>query len=215
MALSFILGGLVVLLTGGVLAQGPSAIILQPGEHVEVWCATVGPTLTPTQTPTPPTITFTPTPTATATATATITPSPTITPTPTQTITPSPSPTRTPTATGTVTPTPTLTRTPIPAPLLEVWFQPLDFGDVQVGTEKVARDYIKALTEFVWIETVQVSNELTLKSPVPPFSVGTYYWKAVDIAWEPQTTGSFQGTVQFIAGGRVVGVIEVVGNAVP
>lgn len=134
--------------------------------------------------------TFTPTATATATATATLTP----------TLGPSP--------------TPTATRTPIPSPLIEVWFQPLDFGDVPVGTEGVGRNYIKAIEESVWVEEVQVSDELTLKSPVPPFSIEKHYWKTVDIAWTPQTVGSFQGTVEFWAGGRVVGVINVVGNGV-
>lgn len=206
MILGFTLGALVVLVTTVVIAQGPGPITLQPGEQVVVICATAGPTFTPTATATA---------TATATMTVTPSPSPTITATPTETVTPSPSPTPTATATRTLTPTPTVTRTPIPSPLIEVWFQPLDLGDVHVGTKKVGRDYIKAISGSVWVEAVQVSSELTLESPVPPFSVESHYWKAVDIAWQPQTAGLFQGTVEFWAGGRVVGVIEVVGNAVP
>jgi hypothetical protein len=136
------------------------------------------------------------TPTATATATATTTPTPTAT------------------ATGTVIPTPTVTRTPRP-PLLEVWFQPLDFGDVQVGAGQVKRNYIKALSGSVWVETVQVSDQLTLYYPAPPFEVKTDRWKTVDIGWAPQTTGPFEGTVEFWAAGQVVGEIRVVGNGIP
>jgi hypothetical protein len=204
MTIGFALGALLVLVTTAVIAQIPT-VTLQPGEQVVVECVPAGPT-------------FTPTATATATATATTTPTPsrtpTITLTPTGTVTPSPSPTPTATATGTVIPTPTITRTPIPSPLLDVWFQPLDFGDVQVGTEKVARNYIQAHDTFVWVEAVQVSAELTLVEPVPPFEVKHVYRK-VDIAWQPQSVGSFQGRVEFIAGGRVVGAFDVVGNAVP
>ncbi|HID85994.1 MAG TPA: hypothetical protein EYP55_01280 [Anaerolineae bacterium] len=201
MLLGFTLGALVVLVTTAVIAQVPT-VTLQPGDQVVVECV-VGPT-------------FTPTATATATATATMTVAPSPSPTPTATATRTLTPTPTATATRTITPTPTVTRTPIPAPLIEVWFQPLDFGDVTVGEKVVKRNYIKAISGSVWVEAVQSSStELTLEKPVPPFSVESHYWRVVDIGWTPGTTGYFYGTVEFWAGGRVVGVIEVVGNGVP